>query len=133
MKSIGQNNKHVTLYLSPIQEHPYHPTSNNTFATLFIGSPPSPRLLVAKTQGENLSLSLWHYEKNHRSPKKIYLHTPSHDTYIPELHSKNKPIATVYSSNLLMSPDKQKAVFLSKSGILLLVDIQTGKVVWKKF
>lgn len=125
---LGTSNKqHVTLYKSPVPDHPYNPTSNDSFASLLIRKYPKQHLFIAKSKGAVLSLSLWGYESEKVvSPKNIY----QHSIQIPELASKQKPLANSYN-NMLVSPDKQQALFLSKSGMLILFDIQTGKLIWK--
>lgn len=113
----------VSIYHSPLDKPPYDPDSTDSFATLMLGTPPKHQLLVAKSTGTALKLEHWDYQQTPAKP--LYQHT----LHVPELGASAKNIA-IYE-NFRKSPDDQFAAFLSKSGLLAVFAIQSGKLQWK--
>lgn len=117
------NNPHVSLYRAPLDKPPYDPDSTDSFDTLILGTPPQHRVLIAKSEGAALKLEYWDYQQTPAKP--LYQHT----LHIPELGASAINIAPYESFR--KSPDEQFAAFLSKSGLLAVFAIQSGKLQWK--
>ena len=125
VKRLGADIKHVSLYQSPVSEYPYQSDSRNTFVSLLIGTTPNHHQLIAKSAGDRLTLSYWDHAVQQNPPKKIY----QHEFTITELNS-GAIIAPFFHSQL--SPDKKQVAIISKTGVVLVFDIETGELLWKK-
>jgi len=125
VKDLGEDIKHVSLYKSPVPEHPYRSDSRNTFASLMLGTAPNLRQLIAKSEGDSLSLSYWDHTVQQNPPKKIY----QHKFTIAELDSGEIIVPFIHSR---LSQDEKSLAFISKTGVMLIFNVETGELLWKK-
>ena len=125
VKRLGDDIQHVSLYQSPIAAPPYNKDSRNTFTSKLLGTVPNHRQLIAKSNGDGLTLSYWDHAVQQNPPKKIY----QHDFTIAEL-GRGDIIVPFFHSQI--SPDEKQFIFLSKTGVMSVFEIETGKLLWKK-
>jgi len=125
VKRLGEDIKHVSLYQSPVAAHPYDRDSRNTFASLQLGTAPNHRQLIAKSEGDRLTLSYWDHAVQQNPPKKIYQQVFT----IAEL---GRGAISVPYHHSQLSPDEKQLAFISKTGVLLVFDVESGKLRWKK-
>lgn len=125
LKHLGEDIKHVSLYPSPVSEHPYQSDSRNIFVSLLLGTVPNHRQLIAKSEGERLTLSYWDHAISQNPPKKLY----QHEFTIAELNSGAISVPFFHSQ---LSPDKKRVAIISKTGVVLAFDIETGELLWKR-